>query len=569
MMRSVRAASRLLPNKTFNSISTQQCIVAATVAASLANPQQSKRRFASSSAAAVATAAQPSTSALTSAATAAAAASNSNVERTAAPVYTPSLWDTVFNRSKYPRTPLNQSFPGAPSLAEADIAAAVASSSGSIVTAPAKKPVAQVTKLANGMRVATKANAVASPVASVGVFIDAGSRYDTVTGLSHFHELMALKSTKNRSDFRLVRELQKMGADLQAGSTRDHLFYHAQCLQEYVPAMVANIGDLMQDHSFRLEEVLEQRELWEHDAEERSKVPEMRMSEMIHEAAYLNNTIGLPIFSPVHNLELFTPEAMKEYQRTYFTPERIVISGVGIEHQHLINLVEAVFTNLPDNSAAPPREKAHYTGGDVRHHVKGDPGLAHVAIGFECPSWHDKDVVAASVLAILMGGGGSFSAGGPGKGMYSRLYSRVLNQYAFVESLIADKTVHDDGGIFYLYGTTLPEHGKQLVDLMVKELVNMTGPVEADELARSKAQLASSCLMAVESRPAQLEDMGRNIMTYGRIIPDDELLASIAKVTVQDIQRVAKKMIASPMSLAASGDLSFVPRYDIIQAQFK
>ena len=31
---------------------------------------------------------------------------------------------------------------------------------------------------------------------------------------------------------------------------------------------------------------------------------------------------------------------------------------------------------------------------------------------------------------MLMGGGGSFSAGGPGKGMFSRLYLNVLNRYA-------------------------------------------------------------------------------------------------------------------------------------------
>jgi len=33
-----------------------------------------------------------------------------------------------------------------------------------------------------------------------------------------------------------------------------------------------------------------------------------------------------------------------------------------------------------------------------------------------------------------MGGGGSFSADGPGKGMLSRLYTRLLNQYGFLES---------------------------------------------------------------------------------------------------------------------------------------
>jgi processing peptidase subunit alpha len=44
-------------------------------------------------------------------------------------------------------------------------------------------------------------------------------------------------------------------------------------------------------------------------------------------------------------------------------------------------------------------------------------------------SWHSEDIYALCVLQMLMGGGSSFSSGGPGKGMYSRLYSRVLNQH--------------------------------------------------------------------------------------------------------------------------------------------
>lgn len=56
------------------------------------------------------------------------------------------------------------------------------------------------------------------------------------------------------------------------------------------------------------------------------------------------------------------------------------------------------------------------------------PNLAHVVIGFEGVSLSDNDFVAFCVLQSLLGGGGSFSAGGPGKGMFSRLYVDVLHR---------------------------------------------------------------------------------------------------------------------------------------------
>lgn len=43
--------------------------------------------------------------------------------------------------------------------------------------------------------------------------------------------------------------------------------------------------------------------------------------------------------------------------------------------------------------------------------------------------FQEDDFIAFAVLNMMMGGGGSFSAGGPGKGMFTRLYLNVLNRY--------------------------------------------------------------------------------------------------------------------------------------------
>ena len=64
------------------------------------------------------------------------------------------------------------------------------------------------------------------------------------------------------------------------------------------------------------------------------------------------------------------------------------------------------------------------------------PELAHVVIGLESCPHHSEDFVATCVLSTMMGGGGSFSAGGPGKGMYSRLYTNVLNRCVLTALLV-------------------------------------------------------------------------------------------------------------------------------------
>jgi hypothetical protein len=63
-------------------------------------------------------------------------------------------------------------------------------------------------------------------------------------------------------------------------------------------------------------------------------------------------------------------------------------------------------------------------------------------------NWHEADMVPMAVLQMMLGGGASFSAGGPGKGMYSRLYEQVLNRHHFVQSALSFNSIYDDTAIF-------------------------------------------------------------------------------------------------------------------------
>ena len=78
------------------------------------------------------------------------------------------------------------------------------------------------------------------------------------------------------------------------------------------------------------------------------------------------------------------------------------------------------FGDLPAGTSSSPASSP-YVGSEVR--VKSDDaGFTHVAIAFNAGGWKDAQLLPLCVLHQLLGGGGSFSAGGPGKGMYSQLY---------------------------------------------------------------------------------------------------------------------------------------------------
>lgn len=101
-----------------------------------------------------------------------------------------------------------------------------------------------------------------------------------------------------------------------------------------------------------------------------------------------------------------------------------MFAASGVDHEELVSIAEPLLADLPSFNEPEP-VKTEYVGGDWRQSV--DSPLTHVAVAFEVPGgWrNEKDSYAVTVLQSLLGGGGSFSAGGPGKGMYSRLYTRV------------------------------------------------------------------------------------------------------------------------------------------------
>ncbi|CAG8754480.1 4722_t:CDS:2, partial [Dentiscutata heterogama] len=216
-------------------------------------------------------------------------------------------------------------------------------------------------------------------------------------------------------------------------------------------------------------------------------------------------------------------------------------------------------------------QKAHYTGGTLLLD-KSQPHT-HLYISFEGLSIHDPDIYALATLQMLLGGGGSFSAGGPGKGMYTRLFTNVLNQYSWVESCMCFNHCYTDSGLFGIMASCRPEYNRVLVDVIAKQFESVTSygreGVTQMELARAKNQLKSSLLMNLESRMVQLEDLGRQVQVHGYKIPVEVMCKKIDDVTLEDLVRVAGKIVrghvvnegkgTGQVTVVAQGNLNGLP----------
>lgn len=129
----------------------------------------------------------------------------------------------------------------------------------------------------------------------------------------------------------------------------------------------------------------------------------------------------------------------------------------------------------------------------------------------------------------MMGGGGSFSAGGPGKGMYTRLYTNVLNRYHWMYSATAYNHAYADTGLFCIHASAPPSHVRGMVEVITKELVTMASKPGVQELKRAKTQLQSMLLMNLEARPVVFEDIGRQVLATSNRKRPDHFIKDIGK----------------------------------------
>lgn len=284
--------------------------------------------------------------------------------------------------------------------------------------------------------------------------------------------------------------------------------------------------------------------------------PEMWCTEMITDVAFKGNTVGNPWPSADSQLRALTPEKVARFHQTWYRPERVVIAGIGVEHAPFVETVSRVLERyLPSRpstastsklaTAFPTAKSAvralsttpslsatatddvsplgepstvslasarpRYTGGEV---LMEDPNaeFTRLLVAYESVPLHDPDLYPLAVLHTLLGGGSSFSSGGPGKGMYSRFYTDVLVRYASVDHCSALHTMFVDTGLFGVHLAIRNEHAQNASNIMAGALESaLVAPKQgvfrrnaSVELERAKNQLQMNLLQALESRTVQV-----------------------------------------------------------------
>ena len=466
---------------------------------------------------------------------------------------------SLFGGSTRISVPLTQALP------DVSAVAAVPASSAPLAT--------EITTMSNGVKIATEATH--STTASIGLYVECGSVNER-SGLTHMLDKLAFTSTANRSTFRITREVEGLGATVASGAGREQMIYAIDGVRTTIPEMMEVLVDSVVNPVFSTWEVDEKRRAVLKDASELKDNAQAMLEEAVHIAGF-SGGLSNPLVAPPQTLGNMETEELAELLRAYvqynYTGSNMVLAVSGAEHGEVVPIAEKLLAGVPET---PPqvaellREPSKYSGGQVLLPPMDD--MNHMVLAFEFEGGYKnlKGSTVMQVLLSMLGGGGSFSAGGPGKGMHSRLYANILNNYNWVANCSYFSSVYNETGLVGVSASFFDGgDSSQLVDTLCGELDAIAnGSFTDEELSRAKAATMSQVLYNLESKGIICEDNGRQVLLYGKRFPVGEYLADLDKVTKKDLADFVKKMVKSKPTFAAIGNFSDQLYGDVIGKRF-
>ncbi len=406
------------------------------------------------------------------------------------------------------------------------------------------------TTLPSGLRVVSE-HLAGVRSASVGVWVGVGSRDEapTLHGASHFLEHLLFKGTAERSALDISVELDEVGGEVNAFTTKEYTCFHALVLDVDLSRAVDVLGDVVTASRLDAADVEAERDVILDEIAMHDDDPEDAAHQLFESRAWGDTPLGRPVAGTAASIAALTAPQVRRFYRRHYRPGRTVVAVAGnVDHDDVVARVSRAFDRggFMDVAEAVVHPRATERARGVR------PGEAsavrpfeqtHVVLGVRGLTRSDPRRFALGVLTTVLGGGTS-----------SRLFQEVRERRGLAYSVYSFADHHADAGLVGVTAGCLPRRHDALLATLRAELAAMAGDgIDASELARGQGQLRAGAVLGLEEANARMARIAKAELLHDELLGVDELLGRIDAVTLDEVRTLARQLFSQRELLAVVG----------------
>ncbi|MDE1178424.1 MAG: pitrilysin family protein [Edaphobacter sp.] len=385
---------------------------------------------------------------------------------------------------------------------------------------------------------------------SMGAWIGSGSRDEeaAVNGISHFVEHMVFKGTTSRSARQIAREVDTIGGNLDAFTSKETVCFNIKSLDEHTTEALDVLSDLVLHPTFDPTELAREKGVILEEIKMDEDNPDYLVNEIFTQNFWKGDALGRPILGTQKTVSSFDQETVFRFYREQFTPQNIVFSAAGnLEHESFVAEVESKFGSLAPGSSTPfPHREAPQATPHITLKRKKSLEQVQLCLGVPSSSVSHPDRYAIYLLNAMLGGG-----------MSSRLFQTIREERGLAYSIFSELSPFRDTGSICVYAGVAASKTLETLALTMAELSRLKQETVGDaELKRAKDQLKSNIVLGLESSSSRMANLARQQMYFGRFFGVDEITREIEAVTPDDIKRLANELFRpEAMALTLLGNL--------------
>ncbi len=386
--------------------------------------------------------------------------------------------------------------------------------------------------LSNGIRVIAEQLPHFKSV-SIGVWVKTGSSCETEeeNGISHFIEHMFFKGTDKRSAKDIAADMDKIGGQINAFTSKECTCFHAKVMSEKIDIAIDVLSDIIINSVFDKTEMEKEKGVVIEEINMSNDNPEDLAHEMMSVTYFMGNPLSKKIVGTAKNVKGFTREDILKYMDVHYFPENMVISAAGsFDEAGLFDELEKRFSNFKNDNIMRPSDKCFCDLKPEKRFlaIKRDIEQVHICLAMPGFSYSDKRRYALSSLNNMLGGS-----------MSSRLFQKIREERGLVYSVFSYPSVYTKAGMFSIYAGTSAEFAEEVTRLVLEELKKIKNEgIPEEEFLQSKEQLRGNYILSIESTSTIMNNIGKSLLLLNEVKSDDEILSEIANVKMEDVKAV-------------------------------